>query len=111
MEILDRQISGVTVITLTGSIDTLTAPAMAQSITGIIARGAINLVADFHGIDYTSSAGLRVLLGAVKDTRSRGGDLRLAGVQPDVMKVLKLSGFTNILKIFEDVESALASFS
>ena len=111
MEIVDRQINGVTVITLTGSIDALTAPAIAESIAGIISRGGINLVADFRGIDYTSSAGLRVLLGAVKETRSRGGDLRLAGVQPDVMKVLKLSGFTNILKLYGDVDSALASFS
>ena len=79
MEILDRQINGVTVIALTGSIDALTAPAIAESINGIISRGEINLVADFQGIDYTSSAGLRVLLGAVKETRSRGGDLRLAG--------------------------------
>ena len=111
MEISDRQINGITVIALTGSIDALTAPAIAESITSIISRGEINLVADFHGIDYTSSAGLRVLLGAVKETRSRGGDLRLAAVQPDVMKVLKLSGFTNILKLYDDVDSALVSFS
>jgi anti-anti-sigma factor len=111
MEISDRQINGITVIALTGSIDALTAPAITESITGIISRGEIKLVADFHGIDYTSSAGLRVLLGAVKETRSRGGDLRLAAVQPDVMKVLKLSGFTNILKLYDNVDSALASYS
>jgi anti-anti-sigma factor len=62
-------------------------------------------------VDYTSSAGLRVLLGAIKDTRSQGGDLRLTGVQPDVLKVLNLSGFTNILKMFETVDSAIASYS
>jgi anti-anti-sigma factor len=111
MEISDRQINGITLIALTGSIDALTAPAITESITGIISRGEIKLVADFHGIDYTSSAGLRVLLGAVKETRSRGGDLRLAAVQPDVMKVLKLSGFTNILKLYDNVDSALASYS
>jgi anti-sigma B factor antagonist len=61
-------------------------------------------------VDYSSSAGLRVLLGAVKDTRSRGGDLYLVDIQPDVKKVLELSGFTSILKIFTDIESAVDNF-
>ena len=61
-------------------------------------------------MDYTSSAGLRVLLGTVKRARSGGGDLRLAGPNPDVRKVLDLSGFTGILKVFETVDDALASF-
>ena len=111
MEITDRQIDDITVITLSGSIDALTAPAIAESINGIISRGEIRLVADLRGVDYTSSAGLRVMLGAVKETRSQGGDLRLAGVQPDVLKVLKLSGFTNILKLYDDVDAALASYT
>jgi anti-anti-sigma factor len=50
-------------------------------------------------------------LGAIKDTRAQSGDMRLAGVQPDVMKVLNLSGFTNILKIFDAVDAAVASYS
>jgi len=62
-------------------------------------------------VDYTSSAGLRVLLGAIKETRAQSGDIRLAGIQPDVQKVLNLSGFTNILKVFDDVDAAVASFS
>jgi anti-anti-sigma factor len=111
MEINDYQISEVTVIALDGSIDALTAPGIAGHIGEVIRRGEIKLVADLSGVDYTSSAGLRVLLGAVKETRAQGGDLRLAEVQPDVMKVLKLSGFTNILKIYDRLDAAVASFS
>jgi hypothetical protein len=37
--------------------------------------------------------------------------MRLASVQPDVLKVLNLSGFTNILKMFDDLDSAIASYS
>jgi len=50
------------------------------------------------------------VLATVKDTRQHGGDFRLAAVPPEVWKVLNLSGFTNIVKIFPDVESAVASF-
>lgn len=111
MEIKDRQVDGVTVISLTGSIDAMTAPKITEFIQNQIAKGNIKLVVDLSGVDYTSSAGLRVLLGAIKDTRSQSGDLRLSGIQPDVQKVLNLSGFTNILKTFDDLEAAVASYS
>ena len=110
MEIQDKQVNGVTVLTLKGSIDAMTAPKITEHIQGLIANGNIKLVADLSSVDYTSSAGLRVLLGAIKDTRAQGGDMRLSSVQPDVLKVLSLSGFTNILKMFDDLDSAIASY-
>jgi anti-sigma B factor antagonist len=110
MDIQDTRINNVTVIALTGSIDAFTAPQITEHITGQITNGNVQLVADLKGVDYTSSAGLRVLLGAIKETRSRDGDLRLVNVQPDVNKVLNLSGFSNILRIFNDVDSAVSSF-
>jgi anti-anti-sigma factor len=110
MDIQDRQVNGIAILTLKGDIDALSAPEITEYINGMVAKGNIKLVVDLSGVGYTSSAGLRLLLGAVKETRMQGGDLRLAAVQPDVLKVLSLSGFTNILKIFDGVDSALASF-
>lgn len=111
MEIKDKQVNEVTVISLNGSIDALTAPKITEFIQAQIAKGSIKLVMDMSGVDYTSSAGLRVLLGAIKETRAQNGDLRLAGIRPDVQKVLNLSGFSNILKMFQDADTAIASFS
>jgi anti-anti-sigma factor len=111
MEIKDKQVDGVLIISLAGSIDAMTAPKITEFIQEQIAKGHTKLVADLNGVDYTSSAGLRVLLGAIKETRSQSGDLRLTGVQHDVLKVLNLSGFTNILKMFDTVDSAVASYS
>jgi anti-sigma B factor antagonist len=111
MSIRDKQIDNVTVIKIDGSIDALTAPEITEHINRLIADGKVKLVADFSGVDYTSSAGLRVLLGAVKNTRKKAGDLFLVGIQPDVDKVLRLSGFTSILRIFTDIESAVESFA
>lgn len=88
----------------------MTASAMVVSFRAQVSGGNVHLVADFTGVDYTSSAGLRALLETVKETRQRGGDLRLAAVQPDVLRVLDLSGFTHILKLFPDIASAVASF-
>ena len=111
MDIQARQVGSVTILTLVGSIDALTAPRITEFIQGQIAQGNAKLVADFQGVDYTSSAGLRVLLGAIKESRSQSGDMRLAGVQPDVFKVLNLSGFTNILKLYPDLDAAVASYA
>lgn len=111
MEMQDRQVNGVTVLSLTGSIDAMSAPKITEYIQRLVAKGNTKLVADFSGVDYTSSAGLRVLLGAIKETRAQSGDMRLTGVQPDVLKVLNLSGFTNILKLFDDLDTAVASYA
>ena len=59
MEIKDKQVDGVTVIALMGSIDAMTAPKITEFIQDQIAKGNIKLIADMSGVDYTSSAGLR----------------------------------------------------
>lgn len=111
MRIQERMAADVCILSLQGSIDAFTAPKITEFIQAQVGQGNVRLVADLSGVDYSSSAGLRVLLGAVKETRALGGDLRLAGVQPDVLKVLSLSGFTKILKMFDNADAAVASYS
>jgi anti-sigma B factor antagonist len=110
MEIQVDFIEGVGVVSVKGSMDAYTTPELAQFISNQITEGHVQLVADLEQLIYTSSAGLRVLLGAVKETRQQGGDFRLAAVQPNVQKVLDLSGFSTIAKIFPDIDTAVASF-
>jgi anti-sigma B factor antagonist len=100
----------VTVIAIVGSVDGATAPQLVASFREQVGGGFIDIVGDFSRVDYTSSAGLRALLETVKETRQRGGDLRLAAVQPDVRRVLDLAGFTHILKLYGDIDEAVASF-
>ena len=110
METSVEQRGGVVFVHIAGSVDGLTAEPLQQVFTRELEAGHHQLVADFGAVDYTSSAGLRVLLNTVKRARSGGGDLRLAGTNPDVRKVLDLSGFTSILKAFETVDDAVKSF-
>ncbi len=110
MEITTRAIGTVTEIAIRGSLDGLTAGALMDSLAALVRSGQSHLVVDFSGVDYISSAGLRALLATVKESRQAGGDLRLSGVSADVNRVLELSGFTNILKVFPDSGAAIASF-
>lgn len=100
----------VSVARISGSIDSLTADTVLSELGGHVDAGHLQLVADLGDVDYTSSAGLRALLSTVKATRRSGGDLRLACIQPNVLKVLELSGFTTILKLYDDTDTAVASF-
>lgn len=111
MEITLTHEAKATILSLSGSIDATNADSLMSALMGQIEEGNTWLVADFRQVDYISSAGLRALLGPLKQIRQQGGELCLAGVQEDVLKVLKLSGFTTILKTYPDVQTALASFS
>lgn len=100
----------VSVVMISGSVDSLTAETVLTELTAHVEAGNLQLVADLDAVDYTSSAGLRALLSTVKATRRGGGDLRLARTGANVLKVLQLSGFTTIMKLFDEVDEAVASF-
>jgi anti-sigma B factor antagonist len=106
-----QQDSGSTTVTVTGSVDALTAPELSKILGDQVAEGHVNLIVNLVGVEFMSSAGLRTLLGAVKDARSHGGDLRIASANPGVDKVLKMSGFHNIAKVYPSQAEAAASFA
>jgi anti-anti-sigma factor len=110
LEIQERVENGISVVSVSGMIDSLTSEKVRAAFLAQINAGAASLVADLGGVNYTSSAGLRALLAVMKAVRHKKGDLRLACVQPNVQKVLEMSGFTSIFKLFEDVDAAVASF-
>ena len=84
-------------ISVVGRLDTITAPSLEKTIADSI--GSIeSLVLDMKGVEYLSSAGLRVLLGAQKKMQ-KSGSMKLTGVWEDVMEVLEMTGFADILTI------------
>lgn len=108
---INMTVNGTTcIITPSGQVDALTSPKLNEYFQEKLIEYH-NLVGDLSKVDFISSAGLRVLLATVKDARRSGGDLRLAGVKDDVKKVLSVSGFDQILKIYPDVQSAITSYS
>ena len=105
-----QQENNITIIKVTGSVDALTAADLSKVLTTQITDGRTHLVVDLTGVEFMSSAGLRSLLGAVKEARSNGGDLRIISTNPGVDKVLKMSGFNNIAKVFPSQAEAVSSF-
>ena len=86
-----------TVIEVVGRLDTVTAPSLEKTISECMGSFQ-SLVLDLKGLEYISSAGLRVLLGAQKKIQ-KIGSMKLTGVCESVMEVLEMTGFADILVI------------
>ena len=86
-----------TVIRIVGRLDTITAPNLDKTINEELGDTK-HLVLDMKGLEYISSAGLRVLLGAQKKMQ-KIGSMKVTGVCEEVMDVLEMTGFADILVI------------
>lgn len=97
MEITKQAAGEKLTLTLKGRLDTMTAP----ELEGVLKEnldGVKELVFDFTELEYLSSAGLRVLLGAQK-AMSEIGNMAIRNVNEAVMEVFEVTGFTNVFTI------------
>ena len=97
MTIEIKKTAAQTIIEIVGRLDTITAPALDKAINEDIGD-AKNLVLDVKGMEYISSAGLRVLLSAQKKMQ-KIGSMKVTGVCAEVMEVFEMTGFADILVI------------
>lgn len=81
-----------------GRLDTTTAPQLEEIIAGKV-TGVTELILDFTELEYISSAGLRVLLATHKVMQKQRGSLTVRGVNDEVMEVLHITGFLDILNV------------
>ena len=84
-------------VAVAGSLDTLTSPKLAKELEPALV-GVSELVMDLKDLEYTSSAGLRVLMGAAQ-VMAKQGEMTVTNVQDEVMKIFKLTHFTDIFRI------------
>jgi anti-anti-sigma factor len=110
MEISTRQQGDAWIVALAGNLDSVTSPTAQQELEAIVSGGAKRIAVDFSGLDYISSAGLRVLLGLAKKVGAKGGALRTFGLNQTVREVFDISGFSTILPVFASEAEALRGF-
>ena len=89
--------NGVTLMKIEGRLDTTTAPELEKAINNE-GDALKSLTLDFKGVDYISSAGLRVLLSAQKKMNVQGS-MELTNVSEAVMDIFEMTGFADILVI------------
>ena len=86
-----------TTIEVVGRLDTITAPVLDKAIHEDLGDTK-NLVLNLQGVEYISSAGLRVLLSAQKQMQ-KIGSMKVTNVRPEIMEVFEMTGFADILAI------------
>jgi len=90
-----------------GRVDTTNANELENSMLQVISDGYTKIILDCSGLDYISSSGLRVFLIVQKKITAAKGQFRLCGLQPGIVEIFDISGFTSIFSIFPNKEAAM----
>jgi anti-anti-sigma factor len=99
----------VTIMALTGRLDSTNAVTAEKEVSERVESGTQQLVFDFGQLEYISSAGLRVILKAAKQIRAAGGDMAIYGMHEKVREVFEMSGFLSILTVRDNRDAAVAA--
>jgi anti-anti-sigma factor len=109
LAIQEEKRDNLLVLHLNGKLDALSSPSSEKKIFDFIHEGYSHLILDFSGVDYISSAGLRMLLSTNRKAKSVQGKIVLCCVQKDALEVLTMTGFDRILEMTTTLDEAIAS--
>jgi len=108
MEIRQRTVEGITIVSITGEIDGSTAPEVQAQVVPLIAADA-KIVLDMTDVLYMSSAGLRMLLVVYRRVAGQGGTVVLTGLSQDLQDTMSLTGFLDFFDHYAAVDDGVAA--
>ncbi len=111
MEIHNRVENDVLIIKVDGRMDASNASVAEKEINTALEGEQNRLLFDLSGLEYLSSGGLRVILGAAKEIRRREGKVALAALKEYVYEIFEVSGFTAMIPIKETIEEGVKEVS
>ena len=107
MNIKKDKIGNFSVLKIKGRIDTVHSGDLEKEVNQLFDSGEQHLILNCEGMNYISSSGLRVFLVAQKKAKAINGKLFLSNMQPAIQEIFRISGFSNLFKIFDTQEEAL----
>ncbi len=99
INIATSRLASSATLSLTGRLDGLSSPELEQQVSALIASGVRTLTFDLSGLDYVSSAGLRVFIIAAKKLKASGGSAHFTSLTPAVHDVFHISGLLTALGV------------
>jgi anti-sigma B factor antagonist len=108
IEIQEEKKGNVIALTLAGRLDSSSSPMVENKILDAIKNGSQDVILDFGGLDYISSAGIRVLVHCHKELEKKNGKILLVAVPKPIENVLYITGFLPYFKVFEGQSQALS---
>ncbi len=98
---------GIVVAQVDGRVDTTTSVEFEAGIQALFAPEHRQVVLDFRGVDYVSSAGLRAVLLLARAAEEANCKMKIAGMNSDVRSIFEVTGFQKVVPVFDDVATAL----
>mgnify|MGYP001440293987 FL=1 len=95
---------------LQGKIDVDSQIRFKEELLSQFKRGTFNIVLDMNKLYYINSFGLGVLSSALKQARENEGDVKLADLHPNVLKMFQVTWLTKLFEIYPDIDSACQAF-
>jgi anti-sigma B factor antagonist len=86
-----------------------TAPGLRELLIDLVSTGSDQLVVNLDKVGFLDSAGLGVLVGGLRRVRAHDGSLDLVCTQQRILKILKITGLTEVFSIYETVDQAIAA--
>ncbi len=110
MHVKVRSFKDVMVVEIQGDIDAKTVLVAQERLLPLVAPAG-KLLLDMSGVDYLSSAGLRMLLSLYRQVASSNGVIALAGLSEEIIDTMSVTGFLRFFITFESVDAGLAAMS
>lgn len=107
MTITESKQGNITILLVQGRLDATTGSDLDRHLGTLIGGGALHVVLNLSGLEYVSSAGLRVFLSAAKRMKQAQGKLALASPGPQVQQILDVAGFSSVLPVFASLVEAI----
>lgn len=111
MEISQKEENGIVFLAFEGRLDGTNAAEAEQTVKNILEGENKRLLFNFENLEYLSSAGLRVILGAAKEMKRKDGKFVLCALNSYVKEVFEVSGFGSIIPIADSVEEGIEKLS
>jgi anti-anti-sigma factor len=111
MEISEDRQGDVIVLNPTGRINNDTSPVFQTRLVGCVGSAAANVLVDLSRVEYISSAGLRALMIASRQSKATGGRLAVAALTPVVNEIFTISHFGLVVQVFATRAEAIAALT
>jgi anti-anti-sigma factor len=111
MEISQKEENGIVSIEIIGRLDADSSPEAEKVVKDAIKDQTTRILFNLASLEYLSSAGLRVLLGAAKEMRRKDGKIVLCALNEFVKEIFEVSGFQSLIPIADTVESGIEMLS
>ena len=106
MKIVIKELKNASLVEVSGRIDSDTSPEVAQAFQSIQEASQYNLIVDMAGLEYVSSATLRALMAAQRNSRrGQRGEVVLMRVPPKIYGILEMAGLVELFRIVDDLAS------